>query len=136
MKETELITIVCRSCKKSFYPYGKRKMFPPAYGTYKCPYCNEENGIIFDEELNREMARKKLGLDKKLETEVERLSMENKLLKQEVEWLKNQTAQNSANLENLAKYTDSEILDAKKEMAQKLAELMGKNIKNRTVKPI
>jgi hypothetical protein len=131
-----IIEVVCASCKKTFTPYGNKPRIPMMIERHTCPYCKKEVKAIFDEELEREMLRKELGLDKKLEIKIDRLTLDNKTLKQEIEWLKKQVMDNSNAVGELAKYTDDKIVAMKKYLANQIAEILGQNAKKRSVKPI
>jgi hypothetical protein len=53
----------CIYCKHEWLPYGNHPIIPPVCDELVCPNCGKTNRIIWDKELDRENARKRLGLD-------------------------------------------------------------------------
>lgn len=138
MTKGGIIRITCQRCGQQFRPYGSAKIErAPMYAIYKCPNCSYENHFVFDEQLTREVLRKKLGLDKKFEDEMQRIKLENQELKIEIVWLKKQVENNIEAIKALEIRMGKRLSETKKELAQEITKIIGQRTKKKpTFKPI
>lgn len=132
-----LIRVRCKKCGHQFFPHGMVPIIPGALGKYTCPYCGKKQTIIHDMELQREFARKELGLDKELKDEVRRIELEYQELKTEIDWLKKQVEDNTEAIKELETTIGKKIVDTKKQLSKEIAQILGERTKKKPAfKPI
>lgn len=101
---------------------------------HACPKCKRELTRVFDDEIAREIARKRLGLDEKSDERMEQLELENKALKIDLKSLKEKVEANTNRIDELR---DSTIPQVRKQLANEIAKLMVKKAKKKsTFKPV
>jgi hypothetical protein len=85
----------CYNCGKTFYPLGQNPIMVPPYGDFVCPYCKTSNRVYYDTELQREVARRDLNLDKDsaLEQRIVTLEKSNEALEKAIALLNGQIAE-------------------------------------------
>lgn len=97
MSELRLIQVQCNDCKTLFFPYGRSPIVPPLVDRLKCPKCGVDNQVVLDSDLQRELARKKMGLSSLEEGRVfsrlDRIESDSLELKRRLETLETEISQ-------------------------------------------
>lgn len=123
MSEPRVLYTTCDKCKKRFYPYGHKPIIPPPYDEVECPHCGHKNPLVWDLQLGRELARKKLGLNKDLDNRVKQMEIENKELKIEIASLKKQVEENAESINKLKTILDSLFPFVRKQITDLFTQL-------------
>jgi DNA-directed RNA polymerase subunit RPC12/RpoP len=135
-REARRCRTFCPDCGKTFFPYGGIPIIPPLMDDVKCPYCGYKGRVVWDDELDREIQRKKLGLDKDLEDRVKWLELENKTLRVEFEALKKKIDDNTEIINQLNSSIGELIPLIRKQVAEALEKFLENQDTNKKINPL